>query len=122
MATLQDEIDAQNLWDLDAQVDIAMEALRCPADDAKVDTLSGGEKRRVALCKLLLEAPDMLLQYPSSQVSQSITTFPEFPEIMAAKPCSKLSIEMRCVMRPERSSPPCTRAIILYQVSNISRP
>ena len=61
MATLQDEIDAQNLWDLDAQVDIAMEALRCPADVAKVDTLSGGEKRRVALCKLLLEAPDMLL-------------------------------------------------------------
>ncbi|EPX81723.1 energy-dependent translational throttle protein EttA [Litoreibacter arenae] len=61
MAKLQDEIDAQNLWDLDAQIDVAMEALRCPPDDAKVDTLSGGEKRRVALCKLLLEAPDMLL-------------------------------------------------------------
>ncbi len=61
MAKLQDEIDAQNLWDLDAQIDIAMEALRCPPDDAQVDTLSGGEKRRVALCKLLLEAPDMLL-------------------------------------------------------------
>lgn len=61
MATLQDEIDAQNLWDLDAQIDISMEALRCPADDADVSTLSGGEKRRVALCKLLLEAPDMLL-------------------------------------------------------------
>ncbi|RLJ51679.1 ATP-binding cassette ChvD family protein [Litoreibacter meonggei] len=61
MAKLQDEIDAQNLWDLDAQVDVSMEALRCPPDDASVDTLSGGEKRRVALCKLLLEAPDMLL-------------------------------------------------------------
>jgi len=61
MAKLQDEIDAQNLWDLDAQIDVSMEALRCPADDANVATLSGGEARRVALCKLLLEAPDMLL-------------------------------------------------------------
>ena len=61
MAALQDEIDANNLWDLDSQIDVAMEALRCPADDADVATLSGGEKRRVALCKLLLEAPDMLL-------------------------------------------------------------
>ena len=61
MARLQDEIDAENLWDLDNQVDIAMEALRCPPDDADVETLSGGERRRVALCKLLLEAPDMLL-------------------------------------------------------------
>jgi len=61
MAALQDQIDAENLWDLDSQVDVAMEALRCPPDDASVDSLSGGEKRRVALCKLLLEAPDMLL-------------------------------------------------------------
>ena len=61
MARLQDEIDAQNLWDLDAQIDVSMEALRCPPDDADVTTLSGGEKRRVALCKLLLDAPDMLL-------------------------------------------------------------
>ncbi|UXU75047.1 MULTISPECIES: energy-dependent translational throttle protein EttA [unclassified Paracoccus (in: a-proteobacteria)] len=61
MARLQDEIDAENLWDLDSQVDVAMEALRCPPDDADVSTLSGGEKRRVALCKLLLEQPDMLL-------------------------------------------------------------
>ncbi len=61
MAKLQDEIDADNLWDLDSQVDVSMEALRCPPDDADVTTLSGGEKRRVALCKLLLEAPDMLL-------------------------------------------------------------
>ncbi|WP_288941130.1 energy-dependent translational throttle protein EttA [Roseovarius pacificus] len=61
MAQLQDEIDSQNLWDLDAQIDVSLEALRCPPDDADVTTLSGGEKRRVALCKLLLEAPDMLL-------------------------------------------------------------
>ncbi len=61
MAALQDQIDAANLWDLDAQIDVAMEALRCPADDATVANLSGGERRRVALCKLLLEAPDMLL-------------------------------------------------------------
>ncbi|MDZ4134142.1 MAG: energy-dependent translational throttle protein EttA, partial [Paracoccaceae bacterium] len=61
MATLQDTIDAANLWDLDSQIDVAMEALRCPPDDADVTTLSGGEKRRVALCKLLLEAPEMLL-------------------------------------------------------------
>ena len=61
MTDLQDQIDAQNLWDLDSQIDVAMEALRCPPDDADVKTLSGGEKRRVAMCKLLLEAPDMLL-------------------------------------------------------------
>ena len=61
MGRLQDVIDAQDLWSLDASIDIAMEALRCPPDDADVKTLSGGEKRRVALCKLLLEAPDMLL-------------------------------------------------------------
>lgn len=61
MAQLQDEIDSDNLWDLDSQIDVSMEALRCPPDNADVTTLSGGEKRRVALCKLLLEAPDMLL-------------------------------------------------------------
>ncbi|GGA05366.1 energy-dependent translational throttle protein EttA [Amylibacter cionae] len=61
MGELQDQIDAQDLWNLDASIDIAMEALRCPPDDAAVSSLSGGEARRVALCKLLLEAPDMLL-------------------------------------------------------------
>ncbi|OWU81810.1 energy-dependent translational throttle protein EttA [Phaeobacter sp. 22II1-1F12B] len=61
MAELQDKIDAENLWDLDAQIDVSLEALRCPPDDADVKSLSGGERRRVALCKLLLEAPDMLL-------------------------------------------------------------
>ncbi len=61
MAALQDQIDAQNLWELEATVGVAMDALRCPPDDADVSTLSGGERRRVALCKLLLEKPDMLL-------------------------------------------------------------
>ena len=61
MASLQDELDSQNLWDLDSQVEQAMDALRCPLSDASVDNLSGGEKRRVALCKLLLSKPDMLL-------------------------------------------------------------
>ena len=61
MAKLQDKIDSQNLWDLDSQVDLAMDALRCPADDAEVTKLSGGERRRVALCKLLLDQPDLLL-------------------------------------------------------------
>ena len=61
MAELQDKIDAENLWDLDSQIDVSLEALRCPPDDADVESLSGGERRRVALCKLLLEAPEMLL-------------------------------------------------------------
>lgn len=61
MAALQDEIDAHNLWDLESQVEQAMDALRCPPAQADIETLSGGEKRRVALCKLLLEKPDLLL-------------------------------------------------------------
>jgi ATP-binding cassette ChvD family protein len=61
MARLQDEIDSKNLWDLDSQVDQAMDALRCPADDSDVTRLSGGERRRVALCRLLLDQPDLLL-------------------------------------------------------------
>jgi len=61
MAKLQDEIDAKNLWDLDSQVDLAMDALRCPPDDADVTKLSGGERRRVALTRLLLEQPELLL-------------------------------------------------------------
>ena len=61
MAKLQDLIDAQNLWDLDSQVEMAMDALRCPDPEADVNNLSGGERRRVALCRLLLAAPDLLL-------------------------------------------------------------
>jgi ATP-binding cassette ChvD family protein len=61
MTRLQDEIEAKGLWDLDSKVDQAMDALRCPADDADVSKLSGGERRRVALCRLLLEQPELLL-------------------------------------------------------------
>ena len=61
MTKLQDEIEAKGLWDLDSKVDQAMEALRCPPDDAEVAKLSGGERRRVALCQLLLAQPDLLL-------------------------------------------------------------
>src|ERR1700683_3248482 len=61
MTKLQDQIEAQGLWDLDSKVDLAMDALRCPPDDAEVAELSGGERRRVALCKLLLEQPELLL-------------------------------------------------------------
>ena len=61
MTALQDEIEAQGLWDLDSQVEQAMDALGCPPDDWAVDKLSGGERRRVAMCKLLLEKPELLL-------------------------------------------------------------
>jgi len=61
MTKLQDEIEAQGLWDLDSKVDQAMDALRCPPDDSDVTKLSGGERRRVALCKLLLDQPELLL-------------------------------------------------------------
>ena len=61
MTKLQDEIEAKGLWDLDSKVDQAMDALRCPPDDADVTKLSGGERRRVALCQLLLAQPDLLL-------------------------------------------------------------
>src|SRR5215469_9747254 len=61
MTKLQDEIEAKGLWDLDSKVDQAMDALRCPPDGAEVDKLSGGERRRVALCQLLLAQPDLLL-------------------------------------------------------------
>ena len=61
MTALQDKIDSENLWELDNQINVAMEALRCPSDEASVKELSGGEKRRVALCQLLLRSPELLL-------------------------------------------------------------
>jgi ATP-binding cassette ChvD family protein len=61
MTTLQEQIDAADAWDIDSKIDMAMDALRCPPDDSGVEKLSGGERRRVALCRLLLAKPDMLL-------------------------------------------------------------
>ena len=61
MGTLQEQLDHRNAWDLDSQLEQAMDALRCPPGDADVTVLSGGERRRVALCKLLLQHPDLLL-------------------------------------------------------------
>ena len=61
MNALQERIDADNLWDIDSKIEMAMDALRCPPNDSPVDKLSGGERRRVALARLLLSKPDMLL-------------------------------------------------------------
>ncbi|WP_295912982.1 energy-dependent translational throttle protein EttA [uncultured Bartonella sp.] len=77
-AKLQDIIDSQNLWDLDSQVEMAMDALRCPPADADVSKLSGGEKRRVALCKLLLQQPDLLLlDEPTNHLDAETTAWLE---------------------------------------------
>jgi ATP-binding cassette ChvD family protein len=78
MAKLQDQIESQGLWDLDSKVDQAMDALRCPPDEADVKTLSGGERRRVALCRLLLEAPDLLLlDEPTNHLDAETTAWLE---------------------------------------------
>src|SRR6476660_973360 len=78
MTRLQDEIEAKGLWDLDSKVEQAMDALRCPPDEADVDTLSGGERRRVALCKLLLEQPDLLLlDEPTNHLDAETTAWLE---------------------------------------------
>jgi ATP-binding cassette ChvD family protein len=77
-AKLQDEIDRLNLWDLEQQVEMAMEALGCPPPDADVNLLSGGERRRVALCKLLLEQPDLLLlDEPTNHLDAETTAWLE---------------------------------------------
>ena len=77
-ARLQDEMDAKNLWDLDSQVEMAMEALGCPPPEATIDNLSGGEKRRVALCKLLLQQPDLLLlDEPTNHLDAETTAWLE---------------------------------------------
>jgi ATP-binding cassette ChvD family protein len=78
MTALQDEIEAKGLWDLDSKVDQAMDALRCPPDDWAVDKLSGGEKRRVALCQLLLAQPELLLlDEPTNHLDAETTAWLE---------------------------------------------
>src|SRR5436309_7302785 len=78
VAKVQDEIDAKNLWDLDTTVEVAMDALRCPPGDQDVATLSGGERRRVALCRLLLSKPDLLLlDEPTNHLDADSAGWPE---------------------------------------------
>src|SRR3546814_14915288 len=84
---LQEKIDAADGWDIDRKVEIAMDALRCPPGDADVTMLSGGERRRVALAKLLLSQPDLLLlDVPTNPLEPDSLDWPQLPP--AASPCT----------------------------------
>ncbi len=89
MGTLQEAIDAADAWDLDSQLEQAMDALRCPPSDSPIDVLSGGEKRRVALCKLLLQKPDLLLlDEPTNHLDAEVScgsssTWPNTPALFS---------------------------------------
>ena len=93
MTRLQDEIEAKGLWDLDSKVDQAMDSLRCPPDDADVSKLSGGERRRIALCQLLLSQPDLLLLdmgLPLMSGAQVLEQLRDDP-LLAGIPCVAIS-------------------------------
>ena len=113
MTALQDQIDAQNLWDLDTQVEQALDALRCPPGDADVTTLSGGEKRRVALTRLLLAKPDiLLLDEPTNHLDAESVAWLEryLRSTRAASSWSRTTATSSTTSRSGRSSSIAARA------------
>ena len=90
-ARVQEQIDTLDLWNLDNKIEIAMDALRCPPADADVTTLSGGERRRVALCRVLLEQPDMLLlDEPTNHLdAESVAWLERYPGGVSRAPSSR---------------------------------